>query len=58
MSTKNLIPIGSSPGKITGTGTVTRADGTVIEFTVESEATEEQAEALNLKTPPSNLKEK
>lgn len=38
-------------GKLEGRGTVTRADGTVVEFVLTSEITEEQAEALNLIKP-------
>lgn len=41
-------PVQASPGRITGTGTVTRADGTVIDFTIQSESTEAQAERLGL----------
>lgn len=47
----------STTGKITGKGTITRADGTVVDFILESKVTKEQAERLNLK-PVKAQKEK
>ena len=42
-------------GQLKGRGTITRADGTKVEFTVSSDITKEQAERLNLK--PSNTED-
>ena len=36
------------PGKLQGTGHIIRADGTVEEFTIESDITEAQASSLGL----------
>lgn len=47
----------SETAKITGTGTVTRADGTVLDFILSAETTKEQAECLNIK-PAEATKEK
>lgn len=46
-------------GKLEGTGHITRADGTKVEFTITSDITEEQAEGLDLKpSDKEELKEK
>jgi len=40
----------SNTGKLTGTGRVIRADGTVVKFAISSDMTKEQADRLKLKS--------